>query len=88
MDADLRDPVMLRLLLASLRCALGYHEDAVRDRDAVGRQVLRCSRCWRVRGYVAVDPEKLHTLRAGQRAQAEALARRFPRKTRALRLIR
>ena len=63
-------------MTASIRCALGWHAEAVRDVDHGGRRVLRCPRCWRVRGYVETDAAKVAAMRAGQRAQALAIARK------------
>ena len=61
-------------MLSSLRCALDLHAAPVHDRQADGTQVLRCPRCWRVKPYLEVDDAALAQLRAGQRAQAQAIA--------------
>jgi len=57
----------------SLRCWFGWHAHAVRDRDAAGRQVLRCVRCWRVRSYLPVDLAAIRAKRLAQLDQAKRL---------------
>jgi len=57
----------------TLKCWLGYHAPAIRDRAADGRRVLRCPECWQVCLYPATD---VAALRAEQARQAAALAAR------------
>ena len=58
----------------SLRCSLGFHDEAIRDQMADGTRCLRCPRCWAVCGYPETDPGKVEALRAEQQRQAAQIA--------------
>lgn len=57
----------------SLRCSLGFHDEAIRDQMADGTRCLRCPRCWAVCGYPETDAAQVAQLRAEQAKQAAQL---------------